>query len=108
MPVSVSYSQARSAVERLVERFAHNLDAYKGAEYKETQARVEFIDSFFEALGREVRKVQGYAEQHKDVVHEEALKVGGESRTPDYCFRIGHAAWSVAMTDKTYHREAMS
>jgi predicted type IV restriction endonuclease len=42
----------------VVERFAHNLDAYKRVDYKETQVRVEFIDPFFEALGWDVRNVQ--------------------------------------------------
>jgi hypothetical protein len=63
MPVSVTYSQARDQVARLVERFAYNLDAYKRADYKETQVRVEFIDPFFEALGWDVRNVQGYADR---------------------------------------------
>ncbi|HIP96799.1 MAG TPA: restriction endonuclease subunit M, partial [Anaerolineae bacterium] len=76
-------------IERLVERFARNRDVYKRAEYKETQVRVEFIDPFFEALGWDVRNVRGYAEQYKDVVHEDALKVGGATRAPDYCFRVG-------------------
>ncbi len=76
-------------VEQLVERFSRNLDAYKRDEYKESRVRVEFIDPFFEALGWDVRNVHGYAEQYKDVVHEAALKVGGEARAPDYCFRIG-------------------
>ena len=49
----------------LVERFARNLDAYKRAEYKEAHVRVEFIDPFFEALGWDVRNVQGHAEQYK-------------------------------------------
>jgi hypothetical protein len=91
MPVSLTYSQAKTDVARLVERFGHNLDAYKRADYKETQVRVEFIDPFFEALGWDVRNVQGYAEQYKDVVHEAALKVGRGTSAPDYCFRIGGA-----------------
>jgi hypothetical protein len=80
---------APAEVEQLVERFRRNLDAYKRDEYKESRVRVEFIDPFFEALGWDVRNVHGYAEQYKDVVHEAALKVGGEARAPDYCFRIG-------------------
>jgi hypothetical protein len=84
-----SFHRARAEIERLVERFARNLDAYKRADYKETQVRVEFIDPFFEALGWDVRNVQGYAEQYKDVVHEDAIKVGGATRAPDYCFRVG-------------------
>ncbi|OQY18610.1 MAG: restriction endonuclease subunit M, partial [Anaerolineaceae bacterium 4572_32.2] len=89
MPTSSAYDEARSKVGRLVERFARNLDAYKQADYKETRVRVEFVDPFFEALGWDVRNVQGYAEQYKDVVHEDAIKVGGATRAPDYCFRIG-------------------
>ena len=80
---------APSQVVELVERFRRNLDVYKRDDYKETRVRVEFIDPFFEALGWDVRNVRGYAEGYKDVVHEAALKVGGEARAPDYCFRIG-------------------
>jgi len=72
-----------------VERFASNLDVYKRAEYKEERVRVEFINPFFEALGWDVRNVRGYAEQYKDVVHEDAIKVSGATRAPDYCFRVG-------------------
>ena len=31
MPASAAYSQAKTEIERLVGRFAHNLDAYKRA-----------------------------------------------------------------------------
>ena len=84
-----SYAEAKIEIERLVERFARNLDAYKRADYKEAHVRVEFIDPLFEVLGWDVRNVQGYAEQYKDVVYEDAIKVGGATRAPDYCFRIG-------------------
>jgi len=73
----------------LVERFQRNLDVYKRDDYKETRVRVEFVDPFFEALGWDVRNVRGYAEQYKDVIHEDAIKVSGATRAPDYCFRIG-------------------
>jgi len=87
--MTVPYAEALSKVERLVERFTRHLDAYRRADYKEAQVRTEFIDPLFEALGWDVRNVQGYAEQYKDVVHEDAIKVGGATRAPDYCFRIG-------------------
>jgi hypothetical protein len=89
--VTESYHQAKVEIERLAERFVHNLDAYRRADYKEANVRVEFIDPFFEALGWDVRNVRGYAEQYKDVVHEDALKVGGATKAPDYCFRVGGA-----------------
>jgi hypothetical protein len=87
--MAVSYADAKIEVEGLVERFARNLDVYTRPDYKEAQVRVEFIDPFFEALGWDVRNVQGYAEQYKDVIHEDAIKVSGATRAPDYCFRIG-------------------
>jgi hypothetical protein len=89
MPLAQSYDEAKSQVERLVERFHRNLDVYKRPEYKEAHVRAEFIDPLFEALGWDMRNTKGYAEQYKDVVHEDSLKVSGAVRAPDYCFRIG-------------------
>jgi type I restriction-modification system DNA methylase subunit len=73
----------------LVERFQLNLEAYRSGQYNETQLRREFLDPFFSALGWDVENKQGYAEAYKDVIHEDAIKVGGATKAPDYCFRIG-------------------
>ena len=43
----------------------------------------------FKALGWDVDNEQGYAEAYKDVVHEDAIQIGGATKAPDYCFRIG-------------------
>jgi N-6 DNA Methylase/TaqI-like C-terminal specificity domain/Type I restriction enzyme R protein N terminus (HSDR_N) len=76
-------------VLELVETFDRHREAYRTGSYNESQVRQEFIDPFFEALGWDVRNVQGFAAAYKDVVHEDAIKVGGETKAPDYCFRIG-------------------
>jgi type I restriction-modification system DNA methylase subunit len=81
--------QAKQKLRELVERFRYNLDVYKKSTYNETQVRREFIDPFFEALGWDVSNKQGFAEQYKEVVHEDAIKVGRSTRAPDYSFRIG-------------------
>ncbi len=81
--------KAKSTTEGLVERFQRNLGVYKGPGYNETQVRREFIDPFFEALGWDVANRKGYAEQYKDVVHEDSVKVGVSLKAPDYSFRIG-------------------
>ncbi|MCK4295938.1 MAG: N-6 DNA methylase [Candidatus Marinimicrobia bacterium] len=73
----------------LVDRFERNIDAYKQGKYKETQVRREFIDPFFKALGWDVDNERGYAEAYKEVVHEDAIKVGWGTKAPDYSFRIG-------------------
>ncbi|MBE7414442.1 MAG: Eco57I restriction-modification methylase domain-containing protein [Deltaproteobacteria bacterium] len=72
-----------------LERFRQNEDVYKSESYLETRVRVEFIDPFFHALGWDIRNEKDYAEQYKDVVHEDTVKVGGFLRAPDYSFRIG-------------------
>jgi predicted type IV restriction endonuclease len=80
---------APDIVLELVERFAYNLADYKGGRYNETQVRQEFINPFFKALGWDVDNEQGYAEAYKDVVHEDAIKVGRATKAPDYSFRVG-------------------
>jgi hypothetical protein len=76
-------------VAALVERFARNRDAYRNPTYNETQTRREFIDPLFKALGWDLDNVGGLAEAYKDVIHEDAIKIGGATKAPDYCFRIG-------------------
>jgi hypothetical protein len=84
-------SQAPSIVAALIDRFEQNRDSYKNQNYNETQVRREFLDPFFEALGWDVANKQGHAEAYKDVIHEDAVKIGGNTKAPDYCFRIGGA-----------------
>ena len=78
-------------VLRLVERFEREAPSYRSVAYNETNARREFIDPLFKALGWDIDNEAGYAEAYKDVVHEDAIKVGGLTKAPDYCFRIGGA-----------------
>jgi type I restriction-modification system DNA methylase subunit len=73
----------------LVERFESNLESYKSGHYNETQVRREFVDPFFKALGWDIDNEQGFAEAYKDVIHEDAVKVGTTTKAPDYSFRIG-------------------
>ncbi|HHT9130088.1 MAG TPA: type I restriction endonuclease, partial [Candidatus Brocadiaceae bacterium] len=73
----------------LIERFDNNSEAYRSGAYNETQLRREFVDPFFKALGWDVNNEKGYAEAYKDVIHEDSIKVGGATKAPDYCFRIG-------------------
>jgi len=73
----------------LVETFDQHIEAYRSQQYNETQVRREFIDPFFEELGWDVTNVHGWAQAYKDVIHEDAIKIGGATKAPDYCFRIG-------------------
>lgn len=73
----------------LIDRFNRNREAYLSGQYNETQVRREFVDPLFKSLGWDIDNSQGYAEAYKDVIHEDAIKVGGLTKAPDYCFRIG-------------------
>lgn len=78
-----------AAIHELVQRFEMHRESYVSLRYNETQLRREFVDPFFKALGWDVDNESGYAEAYKDVIHEDAIKVGGTTKAPDYCFRIG-------------------
>jgi hypothetical protein len=82
-------SPAPQAILDLAERFHHNRDHYRRADYGETQARREFIDPFFTALGWDVDNTAGNAPRFRDVTHEASVVVRGAARAPDYCFQQG-------------------
>ena len=80
---------APHTVLELIERFKSNRSAYKSDQYNEARLRIEFLNPFFEALGWDINNRQGYAEAYKDVIYEDAIKIGKATKAPDYCFRIG-------------------
>ncbi len=80
----------------LIQRFDDNAAEYRGeapqycgAAYNETEARREFIDPLFKALGWDMDNAQGYSEKYKEVVHEARVQVSGRVKAPDYAFRVG-------------------
>lgn len=80
---------APTEIIELVERFNQYYSKYTSPSYNETQVRREFIDPLFKALGWDVDNTQAYDERYKEVIHEDAVKVGGKTKAPDYSFRIG-------------------
>lgn len=73
----------------LVDRFREQLANYQRGAYNETQLRRDFLDPLFRLLGWDVDNQHGYAESFREVVHEDAVKVGGMTKAPDYSFRLG-------------------
>jgi hypothetical protein len=84
-----SLDNARRVIGELVERYRTNRDRYESSSYNEETARNEFINPFLEALGWDIANRAGAAEQYKDVIHEEGIKVGDFTKAPDYTFRFG-------------------
>lgn len=76
-------------IKELVIRFNEQIVSYKKLDYNETQTRRDFIDPFFKALGWDIDNKQGYAENYREVIHEDRIKVGKATKAPDYSFRIG-------------------
>ena len=60
---------ARQAILDLIERFARNVDLYRSPSYNETQARHEFIDPFFAALGWDLDNTRGASPRYREVIH---------------------------------------
>jgi type I restriction-modification system DNA methylase subunit len=82
-------SNTPQLILQLVETFDRNIDNFKKQNYNEAQVRQQFINPFFEALGWDMQNKAGIALAYSDVIHEDAIKVGGSTKAPDYCFRIG-------------------
>jgi len=74
---------------KLIDQFHSQLASYRSLDYNEAQARNEFIEPFFHALGWDVYNQQGNAYAYKDVIYEDSIKVAGATKAPDYAFRIG-------------------
>jgi type I restriction-modification system DNA methylase subunit len=68
----------------LVDKYSQQESEYKRADYTESQARVDFVDPFFEALGWDVRNVQRLAWDIREVI----VESGQTSGRPDYNFRL--------------------
>ena len=90
MPITLDSS--KDEIARLVRHFATNLAQYRAPGYKEANARQEFIDPLFSALGWDVSNVQHAAPDYREVVVEPSLDVEGHQKAPDYAFRIGREA----------------
>ncbi|NQE53901.1 hypothetical protein C5S29_09935 [ANME-1 cluster archaeon GoMg3.2] len=81
-------TNAPEIIKELVEQFETNLSAYKSPTYKEEQLKHEFLNKFFKALGWDVYNERNAAPQHRDVIFEDSIKIGGGTKAPDYCFTL--------------------
>jgi predicted type IV restriction endonuclease len=68
----------------LVEQFDRQRADYLRPDYSEAQARLDFINPFFEALGWDIRNKAGLGSKEREVVVEQGETVG----RPDYGFRL--------------------
>ncbi len=76
-------------IQELINRFEAQSELYKSPTYNETNLRIDFVNPMFKALGWDIDNTKGYAEAFREVVHEDAIRIGGTIKSPDYSFRIG-------------------
>lgn len=85
----ITFQQSRDQIAALVAVFTKNREAYRSPTFKEAQARTEFIDPFFIALGWDVHNQLHASLQYREVVVEDTVEIQGEKKAPDYAFRVG-------------------
>ncbi|MGA2770140.1 MAG: N-6 DNA methylase [Bryobacteraceae bacterium] len=76
-------------LQDLIQRFRRNADEYRSSSYNEAQLRQEFLNPLFRLLGWDMDNAEGASERYKQVIHEDSIKINGDTKAPDYCFRIG-------------------
>lgn len=81
-----------SSIVEKVRQFAEHEEVYRSGDYSEAQVRIDFINPLLKALGWDVDNEEQRAEAYREVVYEDAVKVGGASKAPDYGFYIGGRA----------------
>jgi len=81
--------EAYNKISALVKRFDEQKEFYRRQDYNETLTRIDFINPFFKALGWDTDNEQGFAESYREVIHEDKLKVSGQTKAPDYSFKYG-------------------
>jgi hypothetical protein len=79
------------AIKRLIDRFNQQSDHIRSPDYNEARIRIDFINPMMNELGWDIDNHQGFAEQYREVVHEDSVKVAGQTKAPDYSFRVGGA-----------------
>jgi type I restriction-modification system DNA methylase subunit len=85
-------SEMDLALERigvLVKDFQRNESHYKSAKYSEAEARKDFIDKFWIALGWDVNHDQQTNPYEQEVKVERSVAAGGSQRRADYAFYLG-------------------
>lgn len=77
-----------AAVGALVEKFRAQEAWYRSPDYNEAQLRQDFLNPFLEALGWDLQNREQLAENQREVIYEDRVKVGSLTKAPDYGFRL--------------------
>src|SRR2546427_10839193 len=81
-----TFAEAFERVKQLVTIFSENEQRYLSQGYIEAQARLDFIDKFWIALGWDVNHTQQKNPYEQDVRVERNVDVKGRRKKADYAF----------------------
>lgn len=81
--------KAKLGIKELIDKFKSNYHQFHADNYNEAQTRQDFINPFFELLGWDISNKEGLSQTYREVIHEDKVKVGKETKAPDYAFRFG-------------------
>jgi len=79
---------APPSVMQLVRKFGEQRETRTAGVARKTQVRKEFIDPLFRALGWDVDNSKGLSRAYREVVREDPVPAEGNTKVPDYSFRI--------------------
>ena len=82
----VKFSIAHSAIVKDIKAFGANAKYFFSSDYSEQQARLDFVDKFWIALGWDVQHVHQLNPYKQEVKVERNIKDEGRSRRADYAF----------------------
>lgn len=88
MQTTSSFQDAHTAVIRLVEQFEKNQSHYISTDYQEQEARKDFLDKFFMALGWDVNHETQTNPYEQEVKIEKSIITGKAKRRADYAFSL--------------------
>ena len=88
MTVQNNFQDAHAAVIDLVERFEKNQHHYLSSSYQEQEARKDFLDKFFMALGWDVNHETQTNPYEQEVKIEKSVTTGTAKRRADYSFSL--------------------
>lgn len=84
----VTVDAARSKIQTLAETFDKGVSRYLSADYQEAEARKDFIDKFFIALGWDVNHDEQINPYEQEVKVERGVTVASGQRRADYSFSV--------------------
>ncbi|MFZ0774034.1 MAG: N-6 DNA methylase [Candidatus Sulfotelmatobacter sp.] len=86
VPDTSAFEEAHKKVRQLVEVFQANHERFTSSDYSEAQARIDFIDKFWIALGWDVNHERQTNPYEQEVKVERGVLISGRGRRADYAF----------------------